>query len=64
MAKYNVYEKDGAIFRGRADCGFVSEVMGSDGWVPYSGDPLAPVTFGDFLRVEESEPGPRMPPQQ
>lgn len=58
MAKYNIYEKEGAVFRGRAGCGFVTEVMTQNGWEPYNGDPCGPVTFGDFLRAEESDPGP------
>lgn len=56
MVKYNIYEKEGAVFRGRAGSGFVTEIRGSEGWEPYTGDPLAPVAFGDFLGTEKSEP--------
>jgi len=58
MARYNIYEKDGAVLRGRAGSGFVTEVLGPDGWEPYHGDPVAPVTFGDFLRTEECDLDP------
>ena len=55
MARYNIYEKEGAVFRGRAGSGFVTEIWGPNGWEPYNGDRLAPVVFGDFLRTEEPE---------
>jgi hypothetical protein len=55
MAKYDIYEKDGVLFRGWADAGFVNEVMTSEGWRPYAGDGRAPVAFGDHVRAEEAE---------
>ena len=58
MAKYNIYEKDGAVFRGKAGAGFVRDVWTSEGWVPYDGDRLAPVTFGDHLRQENDREVP------
>src|SRR4051812_24739915 len=53
MARYDIYEKEGAIFRGRAAAGFVTDVWTPDGWEPYGGDLCAPVAFGDYLRTED-----------
>jgi hypothetical protein len=52
MKRYDIYEKEGAVFRGEAGSGFVTEIQRSSGWEPYEGDCRKPVVFGDFLRTE------------
>lgn len=54
--KYVYYKKDGAIFRKPADSEFpaVDEVKHGDRWVPYKGDRLAPVYFGDQISAAEA----------
>jgi len=47
--KYHYYEKDGAVFRGEPGRWAVQEVRHPSGWVPYEGDRLAPVFFGNRL---------------
>lgn len=51
VAERDIYEKDGAVFRGPAKAGFVNEVQVKGKWVPYSGDRRAPVAYGDHLRT-------------
>lgn len=56
MALFDIFERDGAIFRRPAsDLPLpITEVQRGDGkWVPYEGDRLKPVVFGDFLRTVE-----------
>ena len=53
--KYDVFEKDQAVFRGHADAGYVHEVQNGDAWKPYSGDRRAPVVFGNFVRTMEED---------
>lgn len=53
---YTYWEKDNAHFRGMnrngTKAGYASEVLHGDKWVPYKGDGLAPVHYGD----EEDDP--------
>lgn len=53
MPLYDVYERDGAVFRAPANQGYhwVTEVQLSNGsWAKYEGqDPMKPVVFGDYL---------------
>jgi (p)ppGpp synthase/HD superfamily hydrolase len=53
MRRYDIYEKEGAVFRGRSCDVAMSEVWTSDGWKPYKGDGLKPVVSGDYLRTED-----------
>ncbi len=56
MALFDLYEKDGAVFRKPASRrhGIVDEVQHTDGsWKPYTGDRLAPVSFGDHIGQKE-----------
>jgi len=53
MKTYDIYEKEGAVFRSKAGCIAVSEVWTSEGWQPYKGDGLKPVHLGDYLRTED-----------
>jgi hypothetical protein len=53
---YTYYEKDNAYFRrlerpGGHDAASIDDVLHGDKWVPYKGDRLAPVVFGD--RVDD-----------
>jgi hypothetical protein len=58
MAKYDIYEKDGAVFRKPSERkhGIVDDVQVDGEWRPYRGDRMAPVSFGTFLRTEDGEP--------
>ncbi len=61
MALYDLYEKDGAVFRTPAGPCIrpIADVKQADGtWAPYKGDRMAPVTFGDHLGQQEFGPGP------
>jgi hypothetical protein len=51
MPRYDYYEKDGAYFRKNKKMKHIGidDVKHPDGWVPYKGDRLAPVYFGDKL---------------
>jgi hypothetical protein len=49
MAGYDIYEKDGAVFRGKAGSFLVSEIQIGDEWIPYRGDRVAPALFGDHI---------------
>jgi hypothetical protein len=49
---YTYFEKDNAYFRrlngpGVHDAASIDDVLHGDKWVPYKGDALAPVVFGD-----------------
>jgi hypothetical protein len=55
LAKYDVYEKEGAVFRGPAKAGYVNQVRQAGKWVPYQGDRRAPVAFGEKVREESDE---------
>jgi hypothetical protein len=55
---YSYYEKDGAYFR-RDDTGGhlgVNDILGADGWKPYTGDRLAPVYYGDRIEAKDLPP--------
>lgn len=54
--QYVYYKKDGAIFRKPASSKLpaVDEVKHGDRWVPYKGDRLAPVYFGDQISAAEA----------
>ncbi len=54
--QYVYYKKDGAIFRKPASSKLpaVDEVKHGDRWVPYEGDRLAPVYFGDQISAAEA----------
>lgn len=52
MALYDIYEKDGAVFRKPASAkqAHVDQIQKSDGsWVDYEGDRMAPYMFGDDM---------------
>jgi hypothetical protein len=55
--KYLYFEKDGAYFRKKKSSEYmgVDEVLHPTGWVPYKGDRLAPVYYGDKLTKQEIE---------
>jgi (p)ppGpp synthase/HD superfamily hydrolase len=53
MRRYDIYEKEGAVFRGRSGSHFVTEIQVGDDWQPYDGDPMRPVVFGDYLHTED-----------
>lgn len=53
MKRYDIYEIEGAVFRGRAGCRAVSEIWTSGKWEPYTGDKVKPIAFGDYLRTED-----------
>lgn len=55
LAKYDVYEKEGAVFRGPAKAGYVNQVRQAGKWVTYQGDRRAPVAFGEKVREESDE---------
>lgn len=55
MTEYDYYEKEGAYFRKRKSLRMpaVEHVRHGHNWVPYEGDNMAPVSFGN--RVTEAE---------
>lgn len=57
MRVYDVYERDGAVFRAPANQGYrwVTEVQLPNGtWADYKGaDPMKPVFFGEYLGQRE-----------
>lgn len=55
MPKFDVFEKDGALFRRPAgrEIALVDHVLNGERWEPYRGDRQKPVHFGDFLGVRD-----------
>jgi hypothetical protein len=53
--RYAIYERDGAVFRKPAERehGFIDDVFRDGRWVPYEGNRVKPVSFGDFVRFAE-----------
>jgi hypothetical protein len=56
MTEYAYYVYDNAVYRKRADSGIpaVEEVKSKGNWLPYDGDSLAPVYFGDRITKQEA----------
>jgi hypothetical protein len=51
---WDIYEREGAVFRGPAGYGFASHVQRDGKWHKYTGDPRAPAVHGDLIRTEKA----------